>query len=130
MGTRCRAVEQYLKKEAPHKHLIFILNKCDLVPTWVAVIPLISHFIPLPGAELFPNVQSRSLYFLYQSGPVTTLEYQHCIAKASPRFEGLSARYTVFLKSRVVVATFGRKFHITTLSVERHIPLSLYFRSQ
>ena len=41
MGTRCRAVEQYLKKEAPHKHLIFILNKCDLVPTWVAVIPLI-----------------------------------------------------------------------------------------
>src|SRR5579871_3302808 len=37
MGTRCRAVEQYLKKEAPHKHLIFVLNKCDLVPTWVAV---------------------------------------------------------------------------------------------
>ncbi|KAI1127418.1 nucleolar GTP-binding protein 2 [Nemania abortiva] len=35
-GTRCRAVEQYLKKEAPHKHLIFILNKCDLVPTSVA----------------------------------------------------------------------------------------------
>lgn len=39
MGTRCRAVEQYLKKEAPHKHLIFVLNKCDLVPTWVAVLP-------------------------------------------------------------------------------------------
>src|SRR5436190_17674166 len=39
MGTRCRAVEQYLRKEAPHKHLIFVLNKCDLVPTWVAVIP-------------------------------------------------------------------------------------------
>ncbi|KAI8629762.1 NGP1NT domain-containing protein [Xylariaceae sp. FL1651] len=35
-GTRCRAVEQYLKKEAPHKHLIFVLNKCDLVPTSVA----------------------------------------------------------------------------------------------
>ena len=37
MGTRCRAVESYLKKEAPYKHLIFVLNKCDLVPTWVAV---------------------------------------------------------------------------------------------
>ena len=36
-GTRCRAIELYLKNDAPHKHLIFILNKCDLVPTWVAV---------------------------------------------------------------------------------------------
>ncbi|KAJ3075304.1 GTPase required for pre-60S ribosomal subunit nuclear export and maturation [Quaeritorhiza haematococci] len=35
LGTRCRNVESYLKKEAPHKHLIFVLNKCDLVPTWV-----------------------------------------------------------------------------------------------
>ncbi|KAK9463957.1 NUC091 domain-containing protein [Lipomyces oligophaga] len=35
LGTRCQSVEQYIKKEAPHKHLIFLLNKCDLVPTWV-----------------------------------------------------------------------------------------------
>ncbi|XP_013420143.1 nucleolar GTP-binding protein 2 [Lingula anatina] len=35
LGTRCRQVEAYLKKEKPHKHLIFVLNKCDLVPTWV-----------------------------------------------------------------------------------------------
>lgn len=37
VGTRCRSVEKYLKEEAPHKHLIFVLNKCDLVPTSVAV---------------------------------------------------------------------------------------------
>jgi len=37
LGTRCRSVEKYIKEEAPHKHLIFILNKCDLVPTGVAV---------------------------------------------------------------------------------------------
>lgn len=37
IGTRCRSVEKYLKEEAPHKHLIFVLNKCDLVPTSVAV---------------------------------------------------------------------------------------------
>ncbi|KAL1872998.1 GTPase required for pre-60S ribosomal subunit nuclear export and maturation [Diaporthe australafricana] len=36
LGTRCRSVEKYLKEEAPHKHLVFILNKCDLVPTKVA----------------------------------------------------------------------------------------------
>ncbi|ODV92505.1 hypothetical protein CANCADRAFT_87541 [Tortispora caseinolytica NRRL Y-17796] len=35
-GTRCKSVERYIQKEAPHKHLIFVLNKCDLVPTWVA----------------------------------------------------------------------------------------------
>ena len=39
LGTRCRAVEKYLREEAPHKHLVFILNKCDLVPTKVAVSP-------------------------------------------------------------------------------------------
>ncbi|BFZ53100.1 GTPase required for pre-60S ribosomal subunit nuclear export and maturation [Savitreella phatthalungensis] len=36
LGTRCKSVEQYLKNDAPHKHLIFVLNKCDLVPTWAA----------------------------------------------------------------------------------------------
>ncbi|KAM6427743.1 nucleolar GTP-binding protein 2 [Liasis olivaceus] len=35
MGTRSPHVEAYLKKEKPWKHLIFVLNKCDLVPTWV-----------------------------------------------------------------------------------------------
>lgn len=36
-GTRCRSVEKYIQEEAPHKHLIFVLNKCDLVPTTIAV---------------------------------------------------------------------------------------------
>ncbi|XP_076320055.1 nucleostemin 2 [Tachypleus tridentatus] len=35
MGTRSHHIENFLRKEKPHKHLIFILNKCDLVPTWV-----------------------------------------------------------------------------------------------
>lgn len=34
-GTRCRSVEKYIKEEAPHKHLVFVVNKCDLVPTKV-----------------------------------------------------------------------------------------------
>ena len=36
-GTRCRSIEKYIRDEAPHKHLIFVLNKTDLVPTGVAV---------------------------------------------------------------------------------------------
>uniref|UniRef100_A0A672HBU4 Nucleolar GTP-binding protein 2 n=1 Tax=Salarias fasciatus TaxID=181472 RepID=A0A672HBU4_SALFA len=35
MGTRSQNIESYLKKEKPWKHLIFVLNKCDLIPTWV-----------------------------------------------------------------------------------------------
>ncbi|ODV77321.1 nucleolar GTP-binding protein 2 [Suhomyces tanzawaensis NRRL Y-17324] len=36
LGTRCESVEKYIRDECPHKHLIYVLNKCDLVPTWVA----------------------------------------------------------------------------------------------
>lgn len=31
-GTRSRWLEKYLRKEHPHKHLVLLLNKCDLVP--------------------------------------------------------------------------------------------------
>ena len=37
MGTRSSKIEKYLKEEKAHKHLILLLNKCDLVPTWVTV---------------------------------------------------------------------------------------------
>ena len=42
MGTRSKYIERYLKKEKPHKHLFFILNKCDLVPTWVTVSAIVN----------------------------------------------------------------------------------------
>ncbi|KAL4228405.1 Nucleolar GTP-binding protein 2 [Mactra antiquata] len=35
LGTRCYQVEEFLKKEKPFKHIIFVLNKVDLVPVWV-----------------------------------------------------------------------------------------------
>ena len=28
-------VERHLKKNARHKHMLLLLNKCDLVPAWV-----------------------------------------------------------------------------------------------
>jgi nuclear GTP-binding protein len=44
-GTRCRQVEQFLRKEKPHKHLVLVLNKVDLVPNWVTVgVQLIQTF--------------------------------------------------------------------------------------
>ncbi|XP_052000307.1 nucleolar GTP-binding protein 2-like [Xyrauchen texanus] len=35
MGTHSQSIETYLKKEKSWKHLIFVLNKCDPIPTWV-----------------------------------------------------------------------------------------------
>lgn len=37
LGTRCRNVEKHIREDKPHKHLVFLLNKVDLVPTWVTV---------------------------------------------------------------------------------------------
>ncbi|PXF46245.1 Nuclear/nucleolar GTPase 2 [Gracilariopsis chorda] len=36
MGTRCAYLERFLKKQCSHKHMILLLNKADLVPTWVS----------------------------------------------------------------------------------------------
>lgn len=35
-GTRCVMIEKHIAKNASHKHLVFVLNKIDLVPNWVA----------------------------------------------------------------------------------------------
>ena len=48
LGTRCRSVEKYIREEAPHKHLIFVLNKCDLVPTGVAVRSILVCLLNFP----------------------------------------------------------------------------------
>lgn len=31
MGTRCKFIEQHIRKNSRHKHLLLLLNKCDLV---------------------------------------------------------------------------------------------------
>lgn len=35
-GTRCKFLERHIRKNARHKHLILLLNKCDLVGARVA----------------------------------------------------------------------------------------------
>lgn len=51
-GTRCRSVEKYIREEAAHKHLIFVLNKCDLVPTKVAVSTNLVARVVIPSPAL------------------------------------------------------------------------------
>ncbi|CAN1134641.1 Nuclear/nucleolar GTPase 2 [Linum perenne] len=33
-GTRCYHLEKHLKEHCTHKHMVLLLNKCDLVPAW------------------------------------------------------------------------------------------------
>lgn len=61
LGTRCRTVEKYIKDEAPHKHLIFVLNKCDLVPTGVAVSFFVSSHSSIPFQSSSPLFHIPSL---------------------------------------------------------------------
>lgn len=59
-GTRCRSVEKYIRTEAPHKHLVFVLNKVDLVPSKVAVSYISSPQPPLPKSSAKYAVPSLS----------------------------------------------------------------------
>jgi nuclear GTP-binding protein len=34
LGTRAKRVEEHVKNNCPHKHIVLLLNKCDLIPTW------------------------------------------------------------------------------------------------
>jgi hypothetical protein len=61
-GTRCRSVEKYIRTEAPHKHLVFVLNKVDLVPSKVAV-SSISSFLPISPTPHNPIFKSSTYSF-------------------------------------------------------------------
>ena len=53
-GTRCRQIETHLRKNAPHKQLIFVINKCDLVPNWVTKkwVRILSKTVGKGGTDL------------------------------------------------------------------------------
>lgn len=58
-----RHVEKYLATEAPHKHLVFVLNKIDLVPSKTAV----SLFM-----LLFLTIYTHSMHCMVPALPVRT----------------------------------------------------------
>jgi nuclear GTP-binding protein len=37
IGTMCNSVLDFIRKEKAHKQVVLIINKCDLVPSWVTV---------------------------------------------------------------------------------------------
>jgi ribosome biogenesis GTPase A len=70
MGTRSPHVENHLKHNCPYKHLVFVLNKCDLVPTsvtkrWVtelsAEYPTIAYRAHLDKVKNFFSKQKKAI---------------------------------------------------------------------
>lgn len=57
MGTRCKHIEEFLRKEKPHKHLILVMNKVDLVPTWVTKRWLKNLSTELPTIAFHASIQ-------------------------------------------------------------------------
>lgn len=54
MGTRSPQLEKFLREEKKHKHLIFILNKVDLIPNWVT-----QRWVAILSAE-YPTIAFHS----------------------------------------------------------------------
>lgn len=73
MGTRSKQVEDYLKKNMRHKHLVFILNKCDLVPTWCT-----KRWVAILSEESGLSMLSRRYPTLAYHA-----SFQHCFGKAA-----------------------------------------------
>lgn len=73
IGTTCRTIQDYIKNDAPHKHLIYVLNKCDLVPSGVAVSLAYNTFSFLPPSCL--DLSPRPLIWspMFKSGSLSLL---------------------------------------------------------
>eukprot|EP01105_Mastigella_eilhardi_P021471 TRINITY_DN5199_c0_g1_i1.p1 TRINITY_DN5199_c0_g1~~TRINITY_DN5199_c0_g1_i1.p1 ORF type:complete len:921 (-),score=296.33 TRINITY_DN5199_c0_g1_i1:50-2752(-) len=49
-GTRCSHLEKLVRRDMRHKHIVLLLNKCDLVPTWAT-----AHWVRALSKE-FPTL--------------------------------------------------------------------------
>lgn len=123
LGTRCRSVEKYIREEAPHKHLLFVLNKCDLVPTSVAVscttlFFLVScHSSSQGSSRTRCNIHGMNLLQLWQRDLCPPRPGRRCLTVLVDHqygFEGVSFELSYLLSFLTVCGV--------ALSNDSHIP--------
>lgn len=73
MGTRCRSVEKHIRDGKPHKHLVFLLNKVDLVPTWVTVSTLSFFILSLLFSSPF-QLRLKKSTIMSSNAPLSSFE--------------------------------------------------------
>ncbi|KAK0423704.1 hypothetical protein QR680_008286 [Steinernema hermaphroditum] len=86
MGTRCRHVEEFLRKEKPHKHVVLVMNKVDLVPTWVT-----KKWLGILAKELPTVVFHASIQNSFGKGALINLLRQ--FAKLHPERQQVSVGF-------------------------------------
>ncbi|EPR80051.1 Nucleolar GTP-binding protein [Spraguea lophii 42_110] len=69
MGTICICIEKYIKKNAPHKQIIYVLNKVDLIPTaitakWLRILSKTHPTIAFHSNKLSYNYGRNNLVSL------------------------------------------------------------------
>lgn len=91
LGTRCKPVVEYLRKEKAHKHLVYVLNKVDLVPTWVTVSPYLPFLLYTFFFSISPTLQSGPYAYAYANGPLREWKTEAFLPPCTPplttRFE-------------------------------------------
>ena len=125
LGTRCKPVVEYLRKEKAHKHLVYVLNKVDLVPTWVTV----SHSPVLSTSTCTPHIPNIPSPFPSSHTPVKFLRgpcgiptrwdcYESGRTSVFPRFvPHLCPASCGFCSGHKVVCRFGRRRGVRGITV-------------
>ena len=61
LGTLCESILEYIRKEKAHKQVVLVINKCDLVPSWVTVCHLNPLYYILHSYET-PDSMTGTIY--------------------------------------------------------------------
>lgn len=108
LGTKCDSVINYLKKEKAHKQIIFVLNKCDLIPTWatVSIFSFLGGSIPLFRSFLVSRILLRSFEPHVPSQVSSPLIYMRP-TQASETVTAMGEQPSAFLFSITRYVCFG-----------------------
>lgn len=105
LGTRCKPVVEYLRKEKAHKHLVYVLNKVDLVPTWVTVSHSALFCLSVYIHSLYfffprPTLQSGPYAYAYANGPLREWKTEAFLPPYTPP---LTTRFEFFKRIQAVI---------------------------
>jgi len=105
-GTRSRRVEEAVRKHSASKHLVFVLNKCDLVPTWVTKRWVASLSQDYPTVAFHASMQNpfgkgALIQLLRQFGKLHSDKKQVCIGFVGYPNVGKSSVINTLRKKKV-----------------------------